>query len=41
MKLAARGVDATLKTEIATYRAEARFKNDDVWHVIDMFGGGS
>jgi hypothetical protein len=25
MKLAARGVDATLKAEIATYRAEARF----------------
>jgi hypothetical protein len=30
MKLAARGLDATLKAEIATYRAEARFLRDDL-----------
>jgi hypothetical protein len=41
-KLAARGVDATLKAEIATYRAEARFlRAMTYWHLIDMFGGGS
>jgi len=41
-KLAARGVDATLKAEIATYRAEARFLRAlTYWHLIDMFGGGS
>jgi hypothetical protein len=41
-KLAGRGVDATLKAEIATYRAEARFlRAMTYWHLIDMFGGGS
>lgn len=41
-KLAARGVDAALKAEIATYRAEARFlRAMTYWHLIDMFGGGS
>jgi hypothetical protein len=41
-KLAARGVDATLKAEIATYRAEARFLRAlTYWHLIDTFGGGS
>jgi hypothetical protein len=41
-KLAARGVDATLKAEIATYRAEARFlRAMTYWHLIDTFGGGS
>jgi hypothetical protein len=41
-KLAARGVDAALKTEIATYRAEARFLRAlTYWHLIDTFGGGS
>ncbi|MBC5836891.1 RagB/SusD family nutrient uptake outer membrane protein [Flavobacterium muglaense] len=41
-KLAARGVDATLKGEIATYRAEARFlRAITYWHLIDTFGGGS
>lgn len=41
-KLAARGVDATLKTEIATYRAEARFlRAITYWHLIDTFGSGS
>jgi hypothetical protein len=40
-KLAARGLDATLKAEIATYRAEARFlRAMTYWHLID-FGGGS
>jgi hypothetical protein len=29
-KLAARGLDATLKAEIATYRAEALLKSDDL-----------
>jgi len=41
-KLAARGVDAALKAEIATYRAEARFlRAMTYWHLIDSFGGGS
>ena len=41
-KLAARGVDAALKAEIATYRAEARFlRAMTYWHLIDTFGGGS
>jgi hypothetical protein len=41
-KLTARGVDATLKAEIATYRAEARFLRAlTYWHLIDTFGGGS
>lgn len=41
-KLAGRGVDAALKAEIATYRAEARFlRAMTYWHLIDMFGGGS
>lgn len=41
-KLAARGVDATLKAEIATYRAEARLLRAlTYWHLIDTFGGGS
>src|SRR3970040_2281126 len=41
-KLAARGIDAALKAEIATYRAEARFlRAMTYWHLIDTFGGGS
>ncbi|RDI52311.1 RagB/SusD family nutrient uptake outer membrane protein [Flavobacterium glaciei] len=41
-KLTARGVDAALKAEIATYRAEARFlRAMTYWHLIDTFGGGS
>jgi hypothetical protein len=41
-KLAARGVDAALKAEITTYRAEARFlRAMTYWHLLDMFGGGS
>ena len=41
-KLTARGVDAALKAEIATYRAEARFLRAlTYWHLIDTFGGGS
>jgi len=41
-KLAARGLDAALITEIKTYRAEARFLRAlTYWHLIDMFGGGS
>lgn len=41
-KLASRGVDATLKAEIATFRAEARFLRAlTYWHLLDMFGGGS
>ena len=41
-KLAARGVDATLKAEIAIFRAEARFLRAlTYWHLIDTFGGGS
>jgi hypothetical protein len=42
MRIKARGLDATLKAEIATYRAEARFlRAMTYWHLIDMFGGGS
>ena len=41
-KLTARGVDATLKAEITTYRAEARFlRAMTYWHLLDMFGAGS
>jgi len=41
-KLAARGIDAALKAEIAVYRAEARFlRAMTYWHLIDTFGGGS
>ncbi|MFV8336354.1 RagB/SusD family nutrient uptake outer membrane protein [Flavobacterium sp. RSP29] len=41
-KLATRGLDAALITEIKTYRAEARFLRAlTYWHLIDMFGGGS
>ena len=41
-KLAARGVDATLKAEIATFRAEARLLRAlTYWHLIATFGGGS
>jgi heme/copper-type cytochrome/quinol oxidase subunit 3 len=37
-KLAARGLDATLKAEIATYRAEARFlRAMTYWHLIDVW----
>jgi hypothetical protein len=38
-KLDARGVTGTLRTEIATYRAEARFlRAFSYWHGIDLFG---
>jgi hypothetical protein len=38
-KLASRGVDAALKTEIATYRAEARFlRAFDYVQLMDLFG---
>lgn len=38
-KLAARGVSSTLRTEIAQYRAEARFLRAlSYWHGIDLFG---
>jgi hypothetical protein len=41
-KLASRNVDATLKAEIATYRAEARLLRAlTYWHLVDTFGGGS
>lgn len=41
-KLTARGVDATLKTEIGYFRAEARFMRAlTYWHLIDAYGGGS
>jgi hypothetical protein len=40
-KLAARGLDATLKAEIATYRAARFLRAMTYWHLIDMFGGGS
>jgi starch-binding outer membrane protein, SusD/RagB family len=41
-KLAERGVDAALKTEIGYYRAEARFMRAlTYWHLLDAFGGGS
>jgi hypothetical protein len=41
-KLAARGIDAALKAEIAVYRAEARFlRAMTYWHLTDTFGGGS
>ena len=39
-KLASRGVGASLKAEIQTYRAEARFLRAlSLWHAIDLFGG--
>ncbi|HMA41901.1 MAG TPA: RagB/SusD family nutrient uptake outer membrane protein [Gemmatimonadales bacterium] len=38
-KLASRGVGATLKADIQTYRAEARFLRAlSLWHAIDLFG---
>lgn len=38
-KLNDRGVDATLKTEIKKYRAEARFLRAlSYWHAMDLFG---
>jgi len=38
-KLASRGVGATLKAQIQTYRAEARFLRAlSLWHAIDLFG---
>lgn len=41
-KLASRGIDAALKTEIAGFRAEVRFiRALTYWHLIDTFGGGS
>ncbi|MDR6846805.1 RagB/SusD family nutrient uptake outer membrane protein [Flavobacterium granuli] len=41
-KLTARGVDATLKTEIGYFRAEARFMRAlTYWHLLDAYGGGS
>jgi len=41
-KLAERGVDAALKTEIGYYRAEARFMRAlTYWHLLDAYGGGS
>ncbi|MBT8323830.1 MAG: RagB/SusD family nutrient uptake outer membrane protein [Winogradskyella sp.] len=37
-KLDARGVDGTLRAEIATYRAEARFMRAlTYWHIMDLF----
>ncbi|EDP71275.1 outer membrane protein [Flavobacteriales bacterium ALC-1] len=37
-KLDSRGVDATLRTEIQTYRAEARFMRAlTYWHAMDLF----
>ena len=39
-KLDARGVDATLRDQIKTYRAEARFLRAlSYWHFLDLFGG--
>lgn len=41
-KLDSRGVSGTLRDEIKTYRAEARFlRAMSNWHIIDLFGGGS
>jgi len=38
-KLDGRGVDAALKAEIQTYRAEARFMRAlSYWHAIDLYG---
>lgn len=38
-KLNSRNVDATLRTEIQTYRAEARFlRGLSYWHFLDLFG---
>lgn len=38
-KLDSRGVDATLRENIATYRAEARFLRAlSYWHFLDLFG---
>lgn len=38
-KLNSRGVDANLRQEIATYRAEARFMRAlSYWHALDLFG---
>ena len=38
-KLDARGVDAALKAEIKTYRAEAKFLRAlSYWHFLDLFG---
>lgn len=39
-KLDRRGVTGTLRSEIATYRAEARFLRAlSYWHAMDIFGG--
>jgi hypothetical protein len=39
-RLAARGVAPALRTEVQTYRAEARFLRAlSYWHAIDLFGG--
>ena len=39
-KLDSRGVSADLRTEIATYRAEARFlRAMSYWHFLDFYGG--
>lgn len=39
-KLDSRGVSGELRTEIATYRAEARFLRAlSYWHFLDLFGG--
>ena len=39
-KLNGRGVSGDLRTEIATYRAEARFLRAlTYWHMLDLFGG--
>lgn len=39
-KLDSRGVTGELRTEIATYRAEARFLRAlSYWHFLDLFGG--
>ncbi|WP_116789683.1 RagB/SusD family nutrient uptake outer membrane protein [Flavobacterium psychrotrophum] len=40
VKLDARGVTGDLRTEIAAYRAEARFlRAVSYWHFLDLFGG--
>lgn len=40
VKLDSRGVSGDLRTEIATYRAEARFLRAlSYWHFLDLFGG--
>lgn len=41
-KLDERGVTGTLREQIKTYRAEAKFlRAISYWHLLDLFGGGS